>query len=128
MALIKYFNIIQGSFLGSTWLKNDDLMCRGTSFDPALSWDRTEIELWIDLVTQDWPASGQRSNSGQLLYEAQPKALETELPLAKEHLRQYCGVGKGFCSHCRFCHECSSLVGGKEKFQLLFHQGDQEKQ
>lgn len=57
----------------------------------------------MELVTQDRPAEGQRSDGGHILHLGQSRRIDVKLPGVKVQMRQYCwefkGVGKCFCLH-----------------------------
>lgn len=57
-----------------------------------------ETELWTKLVTQDWSAMGQWSDSGYMLHIGHTRSVDTKSHVVKGQMKLYCwkynGVGK----------------------------------
>lgn len=69
-ALVEYFDIVHhayNSFVGSAWLRYDEVFRMWATMDPSLPWDGKDTEVWTELVAQDWPAGGTHLDGGHML-------------------------------------------------------------
>lgn len=78
---------------------------------PSMTWDRKDSELWTELVAQDQPIDGARSDSGHILMMGQEWVPVANRTTPRESPGKICweykALGKCFSSLCSNRHSCS---------------------